>query len=153
MNECIDSTMGHIHVCLLCSLLVTIRGLVGSYKSQVICFTFDPCMKTMMDRYQSLKTLKTLKVVKSLITSGERRWEFRGGTILEVFLRQILEDLQNGSNTCYSCSVTQNCLTHYSCSETQKCRVISLLLFVHRRSLNTDNIRHTPTPSFMRIIP
>ena len=89
------------------------------------------------------------KVVKSLITSGERRREFRGETILEVFLRQILEDLQNVSNTCYSCCVTQNCLTHYSCSETQKCRVISLLLFVHRRSLNTDNIRHTPTPSFI----
>ena len=30
----IDSTMGRIHVCLLCCLLVTIRGLVGS-------FTFD----------------------------------------------------------------------------------------------------------------
>ena len=28
MNECIDSTMDHIHVCLLCLLLVTIRGLV-----------------------------------------------------------------------------------------------------------------------------
>jgi hypothetical protein len=31
MNECIDSTMGRIHVCLLCCLLVTIRGLVGSF--------------------------------------------------------------------------------------------------------------------------
>ena len=29
MNECIDSTIGRIHVCLLCCLLVTIRGLVG----------------------------------------------------------------------------------------------------------------------------
>jgi hypothetical protein len=28
MNECIDSTMDHIHVCLLCLLLLTIRGLV-----------------------------------------------------------------------------------------------------------------------------
>ena len=27
MNECIDSTMGRIHVCLLCCLLVTIREL------------------------------------------------------------------------------------------------------------------------------
>jgi hypothetical protein len=31
MNECIDSTMGRIHVCLMCCLPVTIRGLVGSY--------------------------------------------------------------------------------------------------------------------------
>ncbi len=31
MNECIDSTMGRIHVCLMCCLQVTIRGLVGSY--------------------------------------------------------------------------------------------------------------------------
>ena len=29
MNECIDSTIDRIHVCLLCYLLVTIRGLVG----------------------------------------------------------------------------------------------------------------------------
>ena len=29
-NECIDSTMGRIPVCLLCCLLVTIRELVGS---------------------------------------------------------------------------------------------------------------------------
>jgi hypothetical protein len=27
-NECIDSTMDHIHVCFLCRLFVTIRGLV-----------------------------------------------------------------------------------------------------------------------------
>ncbi len=32
MNECIDSTMGRIHVCLLCCLQVTIRGLVGSFR-------------------------------------------------------------------------------------------------------------------------
>jgi hypothetical protein len=31
MNECIDSTMGRIHVWLMCCLPVTIRGLVGSY--------------------------------------------------------------------------------------------------------------------------
>jgi hypothetical protein len=31
MNECIDSTMGRIQVCLLCCLPVTIRGLVCSY--------------------------------------------------------------------------------------------------------------------------
>jgi hypothetical protein len=31
MNECIDSTMGRIPVCLLCCLIVTIRGLVGSF--------------------------------------------------------------------------------------------------------------------------
>jgi hypothetical protein len=31
MNECIDSTVGHIPVCLLCCLLVTIRGLVGPF--------------------------------------------------------------------------------------------------------------------------
>jgi hypothetical protein len=31
VNECIDSTMGRIHVCWLCCLSVTIRGLVGSY--------------------------------------------------------------------------------------------------------------------------
>ena len=31
MNECIDSIMGHIHVCLPCCFLVTIRGLVGSF--------------------------------------------------------------------------------------------------------------------------
>jgi hypothetical protein len=31
MSECIDSTMDRIHVCLLCCLPVTIRGLVGSY--------------------------------------------------------------------------------------------------------------------------
>jgi hypothetical protein len=31
MNECIDSTMGRIHVFLMCCLPVTIRGLVGSY--------------------------------------------------------------------------------------------------------------------------
>ena len=31
MNDCIDSAMGRIiHVCLLCCVLVTIRGLVGS---------------------------------------------------------------------------------------------------------------------------
>jgi hypothetical protein len=33
VNECIDSTMGRIHVCLMCCLSVTIRGLVGSYTS------------------------------------------------------------------------------------------------------------------------
>jgi hypothetical protein len=33
MNEYIDSTVGRIPVCLLCSLLVTIRGLVGPFKS------------------------------------------------------------------------------------------------------------------------
>ncbi len=49
-------------------------------------------------------------------------------------------------------------ITHSSSSTTQKCFVhytfvLSPLLFLHRRSLNTDNIRHTPTPSFLRIIP
>ena len=34
MNECIDSTMVRIHVCLLCCLLVTIRGLVGLSRIQ-----------------------------------------------------------------------------------------------------------------------
>jgi hypothetical protein len=29
MNEYIESTMGRIHVCVLCCFLVTIRGLVG----------------------------------------------------------------------------------------------------------------------------
>jgi hypothetical protein len=33
MNECIDSTIGRIHVCLLCCLPVTIRGLVGPFVS------------------------------------------------------------------------------------------------------------------------
>ncbi len=32
MNEYIDSTVGCIPVCLLCSLLVTIRGLVGPFR-------------------------------------------------------------------------------------------------------------------------
>ncbi len=31
VNECIDSTMGRIHVCFLYCLLVTIRELVGSF--------------------------------------------------------------------------------------------------------------------------
>ena len=35
MNEYIDSTMDHIHACLLCSLLVTIRGLVGPFKTVI----------------------------------------------------------------------------------------------------------------------
>ena len=55
--------------------------------------------------------------------------------------------------THYSSSETQKRLVHYLCSETQKCLVLSILLSLHRRSLNTDNMRHTPTPSFMRIIP
>ena len=36
MNECIDSTMGRIPVCLLCCLLVTIRGLVGSFTTTTL---------------------------------------------------------------------------------------------------------------------
>jgi hypothetical protein len=37
MNECIDSTLGRIHACLLCCLQVVIRGLVGSYKVETDC--------------------------------------------------------------------------------------------------------------------
>ncbi len=36
MNECIDSTMGHIHVYLLCSLSVTIRGLDNDNLTTII---------------------------------------------------------------------------------------------------------------------
>ncbi len=35
MNECIDSRMGRIHVCLMCCLPVKIRGLVGSYRWKI----------------------------------------------------------------------------------------------------------------------
>jgi hypothetical protein len=47
MNECIDSTMGRIHVCLMCCLQVTIRGLVGSYNDtlgKALGLTTDPCI-------------------------------------------------------------------------------------------------------------
>ncbi len=46
MNEYIDSTVGHIPVSLLCSLLVTIRGLVGPcsrYQSFVKVIEIIPC--------------------------------------------------------------------------------------------------------------
>ncbi len=42
MNECIDSAMGHIHVCLLCCLPVTIRGLVGSFSLEGLSGATDP---------------------------------------------------------------------------------------------------------------
>ena len=42
MNECIDSTMGRIHVCFLYCFLVTIRGLVGSFNwSEGRCFHLE----------------------------------------------------------------------------------------------------------------
>ena len=40
MNECIDSTIGRIHVWLLCCLLVTIRGLVGPFNWYARSFFF-----------------------------------------------------------------------------------------------------------------
>ncbi len=43
LNECIDSTMGRIHVCFLYCLLVTIRELVGSFSADAASSaTVDP---------------------------------------------------------------------------------------------------------------
>jgi hypothetical protein len=60
MNEYIDSTVGHIPVCLLCSLLVTIRGLVGP-SMVVYCPEFRIWgMRSSDTRVQYLKTTALL---------------------------------------------------------------------------------------------
>ncbi len=112
----------------------------------------NTCLTKMLDRNPWLKDLKPVKV---LITLDARRSPKRF-----QHLRK-LRCLRKSLLMCWNVSKRSVPTTHYywllrladfTYSVTRKCLVLSILLFLHRRSLNTDNMRHTPTPSFLRII-
>ncbi len=97
----------------------------------------------MFHRNPCLKTLKTLKTLKVLITLDARRPSKRFHHLrMHRCLRKSL--LMCWSSSRRSVPTTHYyrllCLTDYTYSVTQKCLVLSLLLFLHRRSLNTDNM-------------